>query len=108
MTEHKPLDEAVPAVESDQREKAKRQIRSPRAWFVAKSPFKRGLLSAIALFLVVVLYSISVALLAPGTDPVSARLAEWGRNHGLGSLVTLAENAQYNLCLLYTSDAADE
>ena len=97
MTEHKPLDEAVPAAEPDQREKAKRRIRSPRAWFVAKSPFKKGLLSAIALFLVVVLYSISVALLAPGTDPVSARLAEWGRNHGLGALVTLAENAQYNL-----------
>jgi hypothetical protein len=47
--------------------------------------------------LLVVFWSISTALLAPGTDPVSARLAEWGRNHYLGALVSALENAQYSL-----------
>ena len=99
MTEEAPRDEAIASVSTmdEQAKKGKKQLRSPRAWFAAKSPIKKGLLSLIAAFLTLVMYSISVALLAPGTDPVSARLAEWGRNHGLGSLVTLAENAQYNL-----------
>ncbi len=49
------------------------------------------------LFLAIVLWSISTALLAPGTDPVSARLAEWGRNHYLGPIVSALENAKYNV-----------
>ena len=49
------------------------------------------------LFLIVVLWSVSTALLAPGTDPVSARLAEWGRNHYLSSVVSALENAKYNV-----------
>lgn len=50
-----------------------------------------------ALFLVVVIWSIGTSLLAPGTDPVSARLAEWGRNHYLGSIISVLENAKYNV-----------
>jgi hypothetical protein len=46
---------------------------------------------------VVVIWSVSTALLAPGTDPLSARLAEWGRNHYLGFVVTALENAQYSV-----------
>ena len=42
-------------------------------------------------------WSIGGALTAPGSDTVAARLAEWGRNHGLGVLVTTAENLQYRL-----------
>lgn len=61
------------------------------------SKLKRTLLVAPSLFLIVVLWSVSTALLAPGTDPVTARLAEWGRNHYLGFLVTTLENAQYSI-----------
>ena len=39
--------------------------------------------------------SIAPALAAPGTDSVAARLAEWGRDHGLGWAVTALEQAQY-------------
>jgi Phosphodiester glycosidase len=53
------------------------------------------LVGAPSVFLVVILWSVSTALLAPGTDPVTARLAEWGRNHYLGSVITSLENLQY-------------
>jgi hypothetical protein len=39
--------------------------------------------------------SIAPALLAPGTDSMTARLAEWGRDHGFGWAVTALERAQY-------------
>ena len=42
-------------------------------------------------------WSIGRVLAAPGTDTVAARLAEWGRDHGLGFVVTAAENLQYTL-----------
>lgn len=37
------------------------------------------------------------ALTAPGTDSVAARLAEWGRDHGLGAVVLGLEKLQYKL-----------
>lgn len=37
------------------------------------------------------------ALSAPGDDPASAKLAEWGRDHGLGSVVTALESLQYKM-----------
>ena len=61
------------------------------------SKLKRTLIAVPSLFIVVVLWSVSTAVLAPGTDPLSARLAEWGRNHYLGFVVTALENAQYNV-----------
>ena len=39
--------------------------------------------------------SVAPALLAPGTDSTAARLAEWGREHGLGWAVTMLEQVQY-------------
>lgn len=36
------------------------------------------------------------ALTRPGSDTVAARLAEWGRDHGLGDLVTWLEQQQYD------------
>ena len=42
-------------------------------------------------------WSIGNALVAPGTDSVAARLAEWGRNHGLGVVVLGLERLQYQL-----------
>ena len=67
------------------------------AWIKAASKRKLALITIPSLFLIVVLRSISGALLAPGTDPVSARLAEWGRNHYLSSLVSALENMQYSV-----------
>lgn len=37
------------------------------------------------------------ALAAPGTDSMAARVAEWGRNHGMGFIVTSLEQLQYRL-----------
>lgn len=62
-------------------------------------PKKRTVLISIAIvaaiFLGSLTWSIGSVLSAPGTDTVAARLAEWGRDHGLGFVVTAAENVQY-------------
>lgn len=42
-------------------------------------------------------WSIVGALRAPGTDTTAARLAEWGRDHGLGWAVDALEQVQYDL-----------
>ncbi|HEY2194867.1 MAG TPA: hypothetical protein VGH76_21580 [Actinomycetospora sp.] len=67
-------------------------------------PRHRGVRRALAALAVVVLLLVLVAapsllhaLTRPGSDTVPARLAEWGRDHGLGSLVTWAEARQYDL-----------
>ena len=67
------------------------------AWIKATSKAKLTLVAIPSLFMVCVLWSVGTALLAPGTDPISARLAEWGRNHYLSSVVSALENAQYSL-----------
>jgi hypothetical protein len=41
--------------------------------------------------------SLVVALTRPGSDPVAVRLAEWGRDHELGPLVTGLEAGQYEV-----------
>ncbi len=55
----------------------------------------------VALALVVLLawpaWSVAGALAAPGTDTVAARLAEWGRSHGMDWAVTGLEKVQYLL-----------
>ena len=45
----------------------------------------------------VVGWSMGTALFTPGSDPASAKLAEWGRDHGLSSLVTALEALQYKI-----------
>lgn len=55
----------------------------------------RGVLIGLFGFLVVVGWSVGGALTAPGTDSAAARLAEWGRDHGLGGVVTWLERQQY-------------
>ena len=40
-------------------------------------------------------YSVGGYLTRPGNDSVSQRVAEWGRDHHLGSLVTWLEQVQY-------------
>jgi hypothetical protein len=46
-------------------------------------------------FLLWLTWSIGGALMAPGTDTTSARLAEWARFNGLGWVVSALEQAQY-------------
>jgi hypothetical protein len=57
---------------------------------------RRAVLAALLVFLIVVGWSIGGALTAPGTDSTAARLAEWGRDHGLGGMVTWLETQQYD------------
>jgi hypothetical protein len=42
-------------------------------------------------------WSLGAAVLAPTNDPMAAKVAEWARNHGLGSIVTGLESLQYRL-----------
>lgn len=42
-------------------------------------------------------WSVGGALTAPGTDTTAARLAEWGRSHALGPVVTALEQLQYRV-----------
>lgn len=62
-------------------------------------PSKRSVLISLSIVLAIFVgsltWSIGSVLSAPGTDTVAARLAEWGRDHGLGFVVTAAENVQY-------------
>lgn len=55
----------------------------------------RVALVVLAVTLVAVGTSVARALEAPGTDGVAARLAEWGRSHGLSSVVDQLERATY-------------
>jgi hypothetical protein len=55
----------------------------------------RTLLGALALGLLLVGASVAHALTAPGTDGLAARLAEWGRGHGLSSVIDQLERASY-------------
>jgi hypothetical protein len=55
----------------------------------------RVALVLVAVFLGWFAWSMGQALTAPGDDSFSARVAEWGRDHHLGPLVTLLETAQY-------------
>jgi hypothetical protein len=68
----------------------------PRFWRrPAVRRTRRVVLVALLVFLVVVGWSIGGALTAPGTDSTAARLAEWGRDHGLNGVITWLETQQY-------------
>jgi hypothetical protein len=54
------------------------------------------LASAAAVVIVAVAAIVVQALRVPGTDGVEAKLAEWGRDHGLSREVTLLERIQYD------------
>ena len=55
------------------------------------------LLAAFVVLGLVVAPSLVTALTAPGADSTAARLAEWGRDHGLGATVTWLESREYDL-----------
>jgi hypothetical protein len=56
----------------------------------------QALALVVLLFFGFVGYSVGGALNRPGNDSVSARVAEWARDHHLGSLVTWLEKVQYS------------
>jgi hypothetical protein len=55
------------------------------------------LATLVVVLVVVAAPSLTRALTRPGNDPVAARLAEWGRDQGLGTVVTWLEARQYDL-----------
>ena len=57
----------------------------------------RSLWGCVLVFAGTVGWSIGGALTSPGTDTVQARLAEWGRDHGMGGAVAQLEQWQYDL-----------
>src|SRR5580658_5258850 len=67
--------------------------------FISRHPALRWSLiataAAAAALVAVVGWSVGTALTAPGTDTVEARLAEWGRDHGLSGAVDWLEREQY-------------
>ncbi|HET9649383.1 MAG TPA: phosphodiester glycosidase family protein [Microlunatus sp.] len=56
-------------------------------------------LALVALLVIVLVPAVSLAksLTAPSTDPLAARAAEWARGHGLGFLITAAEELSYRM-----------
>jgi hypothetical protein len=56
---------------------------------------RRAALTLIGLLLVAVGWSVGCALLAPGSDSIAARLAEWGRDNGFDPVITGLEKATY-------------
>lgn len=74
--------------------------RSPRTRTSRRTSRRRFWLRRIGVLLLIFLlwltWSIGSALTAPGTDTTAARLAEWGRFHGLGWVISSLEQAQYS------------
>lgn len=63
-----------------------------------RRPPRKFMLAILLVFVLLIgsmAWSLGPVLSAPGTDSVAARLAEWGRDHGLGVLVTAGETVQY-------------
>ena len=56
----------------------------------------QSLTLAVLVFIGLIGYSVGGALTRPGNDSFSARVAEWGRDHHLGSVVTWLEKVQYD------------
>ena len=76
-------------------------VSRPRLRLLLRRQWLRRTLAALAvvvvLLAVLVTPSLGHALTRPGSDSVAARLAEWGRDHGLGPVVTWLEARQYDL-----------
>lgn len=71
--------------------------RSRHASHARRPRLRRGALVVISLGCIWLIWSIVLALTAPGTDSMAAKLAEWGRVHHLGWVITELEKVQYNL-----------
>jgi Phosphodiester glycosidase len=76
------------APEGERRQRTRRRLRD-RLWV-------RITAGVMAVFLLVVSWSVVHALTIPGEGSVSARLAEWARDHYLGPVVTFGEWLTYS------------
>lgn len=80
----------------------KNTARSPQGMGVSRPPRRphrrrRVLLSIVLVLVLVPTWSAMRAVTAPGNDSVAAKAAEWARGHGLGFVVTGAEELAYRL-----------
>lgn len=73
-----------------------REPKPPRMRRRQRGRILRTVAIVMALLVAVTGWSIASALRAPGDDTVT-KLAEWGRDHGLGVVVTAAETVQYRM-----------
>ncbi len=87
--------EPVPEAETEPDAPPKPPRRRLRRFFARRSV--RAVLAVFAVFLAWLAWSLGGALLAPGNDSAAARIAEWGRDHHLGPMVTFLETAQYKM-----------
>jgi Phosphodiester glycosidase len=77
---------------ADGNPKGKKKAGRVRTWW---RRWRRVVLGAVAVFLILVGWSLGHALTAPGGGSFSDRLAEWARDHYLGPLVTFGEWVTY-------------
>ena len=68
-----------------------------RGWFrrLLSHRSVQAVLALVAVFLGWLGWSLGSAMAAPNDDSIAAKVAEWGRDHKLGPLVTFLESAQY-------------
>ena len=64
--------------------------------FVARRVFV-GIGALLFIGVIATSWSLASAVFTPVNDPVSAKIAEWARGHGLGTVVTTLESLQYRL-----------
>lgn len=73
----------------------RRRLRS----LISKTPLRRRIAGTVAIGLlggvIATGWSVGTAISAPTNDPIPAKVAEWARDHGLGSIVTGLEAVQY-------------
>lgn len=72
-----------------------RRPRFRRTRRLLKRPTVRLGLGALAVCMGWLAWSVGSAIAAPGNDSLAAKVAEWGRDHHLGPVVTFLESAQY-------------
>jgi len=56
----------------------------------------RAVIAVVVVLVVLVGASVASALSAPGTDSLAARVAEWGRGHGLSGVIDALERTTYH------------
>ncbi len=77
------------------RKKSRKESFGPKSFLWRRIFVLTSLLLIVGL--IATFWSLERALTSPVNDPFAAKFAEWGRDHGLGSVVTGLESLQYRL-----------
>ena len=86
-----------PSQQVPQRPAPRPRRRRARLWMrLWHKRWFKGLVLAVAAFAIWLIFSVGSYLTAPGGDSVAARLAEWGRDHGLAPVIVALERLQYD------------